>query len=244
MAVGDAPLKKSDLGQRTLSALVMVAVAGLALWLGGLAWLVFVMAVAMVVLSEWRALALRFANGRIGVIGWITAGMIYVGTAAAMLLYLRNAGPQSAIPVLYVVLAVIGTDVGAYFAGRAIGGPKIAPQISPSKTWAGLGGGMVGATVALVLVRSFDCGVLDAVSPPICFKDALALDGVRLLGAGAATAVIAQTGDFFESWMKRRAGVKDSGRIIPGHGGVFDRVDGLLAVLFAMVVMLAIGTLL
>ena len=244
MAVGDAPVKKSDLGQRTLSALAMVVVAGLALWLGGLVWLVFVMAVAMVVLWEWRALALRFVNGPATAIAWITAGMVYVGAAAAMLLYLRNFGPQSPIPVLYVVLAVIGTDVGAYFVGRSIGGPKIAPQISPSKTWAGLGGGRVGATVALLLVRSFDCGMLDALSPAVCFKDALVLDGVRLLGAGAATAVIAQTGDFFESWMKRRAGVKDSGRIIPGHGGVFDRVDGLLAVLFAMVVMLAMGTLL
>ena len=231
MAGGDAPVKKSDLGQRTLSALVMVTVAGTALWLGDLAWLVFVMAVAMVVLGEWRALVFRFANGCLAAIAWIIAGMVYVGTAAAMLLYLRNTGPQSVIPVLYVVLAVIGTDIGAYFAGRTIGGPRIAPRISPSKTWAGLGGGMIGATAALLLVHSFD-------------KDAAALGGLHLLGAGAATAVIAQAGDFFESWMKRRAGVKDSGRIIPGHGGVFDRVDGLLAVLFAMTVVLAIGTLL
>ena len=243
MAGVESNPKKSDLGVRTVSALVMVGVAGTALWLGGTVWILFVMAVALGVLWEWRALALKFASG-IQAAAWIVAGMVYVGAAAAMLLYLRNAGPQSVVPVLYVVLAVIGTDVGAYFAGRTIGGPKIAPRISPSKTWAGLGGGMFGASLALLAVRSLDCGMTDAISPGVCFSEAMAQDGARMLGFGMAAAVIAQAGDFFDSWMKRRAGVKDSGRAIPGHGGVFDRVDGLLAILFAMVVMLAIGSLL
>lgn len=242
--VGAEPAaKKSDLGVRTISAIVMVAVAGTALWLGGAVWAGFAIAVAMGVLWEWRGLVRGFCSTAAHRLIWTTAGIAYVGAASAMLLYLRNAGPQSAVPVLYVVLAVIGTDVGAYFAGRAIGGPKIAPRISPSKTWAGLGGGIVGATAALLIVRGFDCDMLDGPAPGFgtCVSNALLIDGGRMLAMGAAAAVIAQAGDFFESWMKRRAGVKDSSHLIPGHGGLFDRVDGLLAVLFVMAVMLALG---
>ncbi len=114
---------------------------------------------------------------------------------------------------LSLLLAVIATDIGAYFAGRSIGGPKIAPSISPSKTWAGLAGGMAGAALVLMLGRG----------------NGMAAEAI---GGGAMLAIVAQAGDFFESWMKRRAGVKDSGKLIPGHGGLFDRVDGLLAVVF------------
>jgi phosphatidate cytidylyltransferase len=118
-----------------------------------------------------------------------------------------------------LILAVILTDIGAYFAGRTFGGPKIAPAISPSKTWSGLAGGMVGAAVALIAVTYQAEGFVDI--------------GWKIL-AGMAVAVVAQLGDFFESWMKRRAGVKDSGKLIPGHGGLFDRLDGLLGVMFVL----------
>jgi phosphatidate cytidylyltransferase len=118
---------------------------------------------------------------------------------------------------------VIATDVGAYFSGRTFGGPKIAPAISPSKTWSGLAG-------AAVLSALASLGLLLLATGRIFFDEAQVLAQFTL--AGVAVAVIAQAGDFFESWMKRRAGVKDSGSLIPGHGGLFDRVDGLLAVLF------------
>jgi phosphatidate cytidylyltransferase len=120
---------------------------------------------------------------------------------------------------------VVATDVGAYFAGRAIGGPKIAPAISPSKTWAGLGGGIVGASlVGWIGARLVGAGEGDELFTGL----------TDIILFGVLVAVIAQAGDFFESWMKRRAGVKDSGKLIPGHGGLFDRLDGLLAVLFVI----------
>lgn len=230
MAGAESNPKTSDLGVRTLSALVMLGVAGTALWFGGAAWMLFVMAVAAGVLWEWRALALKFAAGPQAA-AWIVAGMIYVGMGAAMLLFLRRPD-TTMLPVLTLVGAVIATDVGAYFAGRTIGGPKIAPAISPSKTWAGLGGGIVGASLVVGAYLLAERGTMACDTGAWhCTSDSGLL--ASAIGAGAMVAVVAQAGDFFESWMKRRAGVKDSGSLIPGHGGLFDRVDGLLAVMAA-----------
>ena len=133
-----------------------------------------------------------------------------------MLVFLRipEFGPA---PILLLVSTVIAVDVGAYFAGRTIGGPKIAPSISPSKTWAGLAGGMVAATL-IVWIGAHEVGKLNP----------------WLIVGAPLVAIVAQIGDFFESWLKRRAGVKDSGALIPGHGGLFDRVDGLIAIAFAL----------
>lgn len=204
--------RNSDLAVRTLSAIVMIAVTGTALWLGGWVWTAFVGAVGVGVLWEWSRLAFAFERRPLGRGTWLAGGLAYVGVACLTLLVLRS--PFFGIrPVLAVVGTVIAVDVCAYFAGRTLGGPKIAPAISPSKTWAGLAGGALGATVALWI----------------------ALDGAwGRAAAGPVVAIVAQAGDFFESWMKRRAGVKDSSNLIPGHGGLFDRVDGLMAVLFAV----------
>ncbi len=218
------PPKKSDLPVRTASALVMLAAAGTALWLGGWAWTAFVGLLAAGVLHEWRGLVRNFDLKPLAVGLWILGGIVYIGLAAAMLLFLRSEFIGLA-PTALVLLAVIATDIGAYFAGRAIGGPKIAPSISPSKTWAGLFGGMLAA--ALVLWAS--TYVIGDGRVEAAYAAAFAV-------AGALVAIVAQAGDFFESWMKRRAGVKDSGHLIPGHGGLFDRVDGLLAVLFIMAI--------
>lgn len=218
--------KRSDLGVRSLSAAIMVAVAAAALWLGGWYWTGLVALVALGVVWEWCELVLRFARSAIAQLIWTLAGVFYVGIAASGLAYLRLArvltDGQAIGLTLTIILPVIATDIGAYFAGRTIGGPRIAPAISPSKTWAGLGGGILMASLALALLSPWTGGALNA-------KGLL-----DVLAGGMVVAVIAQTGDFFESWMKRRAGVKDSGRLIPGHGGLFDRVDGLLAVSFLM----------
>jgi phosphatidate cytidylyltransferase len=141
-------------------------------------------------------------------------GGVYAAFGCAAVLLLHD--KALFIPVL---AAVIGTDIGAYFAGRTIGGPKIAPAISPSKTWAGLLGGMIGSALLFTLAMRYE------------FGGSRNFDGFQsaIVAAGALIAVVAQAGDFFESWMKRRARVKDSGNLIPGHGGMFDRVDGLLA---------------
>ncbi len=231
------PSKISDLGVRAASAVVMIAVAGTALWLGGWFWTVFVALVAMGVLWEWQALVGGFASSPVKRLFWNLGGLIFVGFSAWTLAELRMdetlAYSHEASVGLFrtslVVAAIICVDVGAYFVGRSIGGPKIAPSISPSKTWAGLLGGVVGATAAFLVF-----GILFWSNGPA----SSGADWARILPMcivlGAGTAIVAQTGDFFESWMKRRAGVKDSSNLIPGHGGLFDRVDGLLAVLFVL----------
>lgn len=230
MAGGEARMKRSDLGVRAVSAIVMLAVAGASLWVGGLLWAAFVMLVAMGLLWEWRRLVAAFEPSPMKRGLWNVAGIVYIGLAAAMLLFMRS--DAFGVGGLLCVLAmVIATDVGAYFAGRAIGGPKIAPSISPSKTWAGLGGGIVGASLVYAAFVQLS-GELAGVSQIYALQ--------LIVGSGGLTAIVAQIGDFFESWMKRRAGVKDSGRLLPGHGGLFDRVDGLLAVLFILGVLMAV----
>jgi phosphatidate cytidylyltransferase len=124
--------------------------------------------------------------------------------------------------VFWVFAVTWSTDIFAYFAGRAIGGPKLAPRISPNKTWAGLLGGMIGASFFGWAVAWY-----------------FAL-GTPFLWLGATMGLVAQLGDLYESWEKRRAGIKDSGSIIPGHGGVLDRLDGLLAVAAVTVAILMV----
>ena len=222
--------KNSDLGVRAASAMVMVAVAGTALWLGGWLWTIFALAIAAGVLFEWSQLVRGFEQRPVLRAIWLLGGLFYVGLAVFVLIQMRL-GAFGMSRSLLLILTVIAIDVGAYFTGRTFGGPKIAPAISPSKTWSGLFGGMLGAALVLAgYIYWFMC-----YDPAYghCGLPGLADLRPALLG-GAALAVVAQSGDFFESRMKRRAGVKDSGKLIPGHGGLFDRVDGLLAVSFVL----------
>lgn len=230
--------KTSDLGVRTLSAVVMLAVAGAAVWLGDGWWTAMVGLVAAGVLYEWRRLVRGFASRALTEALWMLAGILYLGIAASMLMFLRD--QAGLVAVLMVMLMVIATDIGAYFAGRTFGGPKIAPKISPSKTWAGLFGGMIAASLLPAAYLVYGLHHLDSPS----YEDVSDLAGALMgIVVGSLTAIVAQVGDFFESWMKRRAGVKDSSQLIPGHGGLFDRVDGLLAVSFALGVLFIIGRL-
>jgi phosphatidate cytidylyltransferase len=221
----EVPLKtkSSDLPKRALSAVVMLAVAAAALWVGGAVLAGFIWLVALVGFGEFILLVMR-ATGNIAwrILG-ILAGAAYFGVAAWVMASLDN----------YYLLAAIGvvifTDTGAYFTGRSIGGPKIAPRISPSKTWAGLFGGMFFAAVFLGLMAAlffYTAGYRT-------WSELIDISWDDVTGAaivGALLAVVAQAGDFFQSWLKRKAGVKDSSQLIPGHGGVFDRIDGMLAV--------------
>lgn len=196
----------------------MAGMATLGLWLGGSVFIALVCAVVVFALWEWRRIVLVMKLPVAGTIAWIAAGVLYIGFACAVLLAFRHIGFSYALlPILLTVL----TDTGAYFAGRSFGGPKIAPAISPSKTWSGLAGGMVASGLgaawwAATFAYHGDWHVGTLASG---------------FAVGAALAVAAQIGDFLESGMKRRAGVKDSGNLIPGHGGILDRVDGMLAVL-------------
>ena len=237
------PPKKSDLGVRVLSAIVMVAVAGTALWLGGWFWTLFVAAVGLGVLWEWWGLVRGFVQNATGRTAWLIGGLVYIGTAVVTLVVLRGEPEGGWAGLIIIVLGVIGTDVGAYFAGRTIGGPKIAPSISPSKTWSGLVGGMMGAALGIWtsfnitlsdrFIELMNAGLQSQYPELILSSDDMSFPapaGFFLLGCFVA--LVAQFGDFFESWMKRKAGVKDSGNLIPGHGGLFDRADGLIAVAF------------
>jgi phosphatidate cytidylyltransferase len=252
---------------RVLSALVMAPPALLAVWWGGAAFALLVAAAAAVMCWEWETIvAKRFQwAGRISAVGCVAAvlltdllpiaalgvvaaiaaavwaltpgqgraklwsgfGPLYAGLPAIALVWLRGDGLIGRETMIWLMLLVWATDIGAYAAGRTIGGPKLLPRVSPKKTWAGLIGGMVsagavGAIVALILGQPHP---------------------VALAVGSAALAVVAQAGDLLESWVKRRWDVKDSSNIIPGHGGVLDRVDGLLAAALAVALAaLASGT--
>jgi phosphatidate cytidylyltransferase len=195
-----------ELAIRTASGILMILVALLAAIAGGYAFAVLAAAAATAVFYEWTRLTKGWGAG------WYLAGFVYAAIAALSLLWIRERGDNGLALVLWVFVVVWSTDIGAYFAGRSIGGPKLAPSISPGKTWAGFYGGIAAATV------------LGAAW--VVFTD-LHLILILLAPLFAAAS---QAGDLFESWMKRRAGVKDSGRWLPGHGGVFDRLDGLLPV--------------
>jgi phosphatidate cytidylyltransferase len=219
---------RSDLAIRTASGVVMMSVAIAAIVLGGIYFEIFVGAIALGVLWEWVRLVNGFALSTGSRAIWYLGGVIYIGLAAFALLML-SAPFYGTIGAVLLIAGVIGTDIGAYFTGRTFGGPKIAPKISPSKTWSGLFGGMAGAGLMMTLVN-YGNGMLTVNS----WKGSLSYAPLQTMIAGVFVAVVAQAGDFFESWMKRRAGVKDSGSLIPGHGGLFDRTDGLLAVSFCV----------
>jgi len=197
-----------DLGVRSASAAVLLPVALGCLWAGGWAWSLLLGAAFVLMANEWRTMAQAWPAGRRGLVGavWLIPGV-------AAMLWLRFTPPESFGNVLFVLCVVWASDIGAYMVGRIVGGPKLAPAISPGKTRSGA----VGGVLAVIVV-----GLLAAW-----------IGGGRY-GASAASAVllgiVAQAGDLFESGMKRHFGVKDSGNTIPGHGGLLDRLD---AVLFA-----------
>jgi phosphatidate cytidylyltransferase len=149
---------------------------------------------------------------------WLALGVLYVGLPCLALSWLRAMPEQGLLTLLWVLGLVWATDTGAYIAGRKIGGSKLAPRISPNKTWAGLFGGMTAAALVGLAISIVHPDVSPWVAIPL----------------GAVLAVVEQVGDLFESAVKRRFGVKDSSNLIPGHGGVLDRVDGLLAVSVAV----------
>ncbi|MDA5193771.1 phosphatidate cytidylyltransferase [Govanella unica] len=258
----------SNLRLRVLSALILIPAAYGLFYVGG-GWLVAVLGlIAVVMMHEWTSMtegeavwpllllevmalvgallmtgfghpmkAVLFSLVAAVLVGfaawmmtrrplWAMLGMLYVIIPCVSLLSLRSEPGHGFGWTLWVLVIVWATDIGGYAAGKSIGGPKLAPRISPNKTWAGLLGGM-----ALAAIASFGIGA----------GFALPVSGIGLLLTGAGLAVWAQLGDLVESAVKRHFGVKDSGSLIPGHGGILDRVDGLVFV--APVVAFAIATL-
>ena len=210
-----------ELTKRILSGVILAALLLGDLWLGSWWYAGLLIIGGLLVYREFARLVLRVGRRAGSQTLWLVFGVVYIG-AALWGLWLVRAHPEHGILfAAWLFLVVWATDVGAYVFGRTIGGPKIAPSISPSKTWAGLLGGVVFTAVVMnVMYRVFTGAWLET------------LGGMFVIGVlwGAPLVVVAQAGDFFESWMTRRANMKDSGTLIPGHGGLFDRVDGLIPV--------------
>jgi phosphatidate cytidylyltransferase len=201
----------SDLATRSIVGIVLIAIALFATFLGGTSFALMVALVATVMYVEWTRMLASWGPA------WKIYGFFYCLLPAVSLLWIREQAEYAGVGqgpdlLIWVFLVVWSTDIGAYFAGRAIGGPKLAPSISPNKTIAGLTGGVVSAAVLAGAWVSF-------VKLP-----------ATLLWLAAPLAVASQLGDLFESGLKRRAGVKDSGTWLPGHGGLLDRLDGLVPV--------------
>ena len=144
--------------------------------------------------------------------GWMAGGFLYAAAAQAASVLVRLDSGDGFVALVFVLLVVWVTDIGGYFAGRSIGGPKLWPRVSPKKTWAGAIGGFVASLVVACGFVAFDLGKAGS-----------------LLPLGAVLSIVSQLGDLFESAVKRRFGVKDSSHIIPGHGGLLDRLDGFVA---------------
>ncbi|MCM5559023.1 phosphatidate cytidylyltransferase [Pleomorphomonas sp. JP5] len=257
----------SELVLRLLSASVLAAATIAALWAGGLVFAVLVAVAAVLILREWMAMSGPFSfraapwalmafvavtvmTGReeplqsLGFtvlvaaalllarvseprVAWLSLGIVYAGAPAVAVVALRGAdtftfASTGAVAVVFVLAVVWATDTAAYFSGRLIGGPKLAPRFSPKKTWSGaLGGALAGVVVGCLVVAAAGVNV-----------------SVALVLIALLLSAVGQVGDLGESAMKRHFGVKDSGVLIPGHGGIMDRVDGLVA---ALVVAAAIG---
>jgi phosphatidate cytidylyltransferase len=144
---------------------------------------------------------------------WVASGIVYAAAMFAAPVILRSDPAFGLLAIVLLFAIVWSTDIFGYFAGRAIGGPKLMPAVSPKKTWSGAIAGTLGAMIVAILVAKL-FGSFSTV----------AIAAVALL-----LSVCAQTGDLFESWIKRKFGVKDSSQLIPGHGGVMDRLDGFWA---------------
>jgi len=250
---------QSELRLRIVSGIVLAAITLGATWVGGTVFQLLAVAIAMLVYYEWSTitrLAERDFQGN--AFGWLTqaviaalilfggadvtlvvlaafvvaaalwvffqggswwlpGGIVYAGLTGISLSAIRGDSDIGLIAMIFIFAVVWATDILAYFTGRAIGGPKLAPRISPGKTWSGAIGGTVSGVIAGVAV----------------FMTHFSLDDLRIPLLALALSVSSQVGDLFESYIKRRFGVKDSSKLIPGHGGVMDRVDGLVFACFA-----------
>ena len=205
---------------RTATGLILIAIALVAVAKGGYLFGYFVAATATAIYYEWMRLVRGWG------LGWKVSGFFYALAPATALLWLRMLPQDGIALVIWTLIVTWSTDIGAYFVGRRFGRAKLAPSISPNKTVAGLYGGMAAATV---FGATWVIGV--------------GLEQRPLIGLAPLMAVLAQAGDLFESWMKRKAGVKDSGNWLPGHGGLLDRLDGLVPVAVATALLHVAGLL-
>jgi phosphatidate cytidylyltransferase len=193
---------------RILSALVLAPIAVAAVYFGGLPFTLFWVAAALVVLWEWIKLV-----GDARRYGWIIGGITYASLLLLAPLILRS-DPNFGMTAIFMLFAIVWTtDIAGYFAGRAVGGPKLAPSVSPKKTWSGAVAGLIGSVIVVAIGARF--------VPQSRI--------VALIAVAIVLSVVSQAGDLAESAFKRHFNAKDASQIIPGHGGVMDRLDGFWA---------------
>jgi phosphatidate cytidylyltransferase len=254
---------QTELGLRIASGVVLAAIALGATWAGGFAFKLLSVAIGLLVYYEWSTITRLserdFQGNAVGWLSqaviaglvlldymhvslpvlavfvaaaalwvsiragswWLPGGIVYAGLTSISLAAIRGADYLGLMAMLFVFAVVWATDIFAYFTGKTLGGPKLAPAISPGKTWSGAIGGTI-------------CGVLAGVA---AFMVQFSLEDLRIPVIALVLSIASQVGDLFESFVKRRFGVKDSSHLIPGHGGVMDRVDGLI---FACIAALAL----
>ena len=250
-------IAKSEFALRVCSALVLAPLALAAAYCGGWPFALFWSAAAIGTLYEWNSLIVRqqrvliagvlvlalalglvaagyarlavtvilvgsLGAAMLGATGrriWIAAGVLYAASLGAAPILLRSDLEYGFVTIIFLFAVVWATDTSAYAAGRAIGGPKLMPRVSPKKTWSGALGGAIGAIIAALVVAELS-----------------GLDAVVTAVLAASLSILAQAGDLFESFLKRRFGAKDSSGLIPGHGGLMDRLDGFVAAGFAAAV--------
>lgn len=254
---GDAVRPASNLTLRIASAVVMAPIAIIAAWFGDWPFALFWTAAAIAVLWEWTTLVagpghrLMFASGAVALViagfvawlhrpiaavlliglgalaaaifaprqrvVWVIAGAGYAGVMLLAPLLIRDDASYGLLAIGFLFAIVWATDILAYFGGRTFGGPKLCPAISPKKTWSGAVCGTLGAmVVGVAVVRAF--------AP---------LDWIAIALVALVLSMLSQGGDLLESWVKRRFGAKDASHLIPGHGGVMDRLDGFWAAVLA-----------
>jgi phosphatidate cytidylyltransferase len=197
----------SELSQRTLWGVALALVAVLLAIRGGVLFSLFWLAAGAVVFWEWFNLVSASDRRK----EWLAAGVVYAAAAGLCPIVLRADADYGLVAILFLFAVVWTTDIAAYFAGRLAGGPKLWPAVSPNKTWSGAIGGVAGAIVVAFVFASF-----------------AALSHRAAVVLAVVLSVASQAGDLFESHLKRRFGVKDASHIIPGHGGVMDRLDGFI----------------
>jgi phosphatidate cytidylyltransferase len=247
---------RSNLAQRVMAALVLAPIALGAAYFGGWIWFALACAIGLGLFLEWLSVIGLLRAGRVAILGiailgavavilatggpgmamlaaavgagmlaflatsetraWAAAGLVYASAAIVATVVVRGEALFGFVAVLFVFAVVWVTDILGYFAGRGFGGPKLWPRVSPKKTWAGAIGGFVGSIVVGVAFAAFGAGRM----APLVILSAL-------------LSVVSQAGDLFESALKRRFDVKDSSHLIPGHGGLLDRLDGYVAVVAA-----------
>ncbi|MBB5050225.1 phosphatidate cytidylyltransferase [Afipia massiliensis] len=249
----------SNLFMRVVAALVMAPLTIAIAWIGGWPWACIVIAAAALLYFEWLmivgasgnrlavaagitalaiagvCLMMRRTDLALGIVavgialaavagrgqrGWVASGLVYAAAALLAAIVVRRDADFGFVALMFVLLVVWVTDIGGYFAGRGIGGPKLWPRVSPKKTWAGAIGGLVLALFVAAVFAWLGFGGM-----------------LALLLLGAVLSIVSQLGDLFESAIKRRFDVKDSSHIIPGHGGLLDRLDGFVAaIVFAALI--------